>query len=66
MNSLTYPRFFLVDLEDRIDEHLEREEVADVYAEKREAALQFLGEKWVLHPNYNPANNPQHNVRVTA
>lgn len=28
--------------------------VNDAYAEKRQKALEFLGKKWVLHPQYTP------------
>jgi len=26
--------------------------INDKYEEKRQAALKYLGDKWVLHPNY--------------
>lgn len=32
----------------------------DIYAEKRAKALEFLGNNWVLHPNYK--FNPKHSV----
>ena len=31
---------------------------------RRRKALERLGERWVLHPNYNPALNPRHAVFV--
>lgn len=30
------------------------------YAEKLEAAKQYLGERWVLSPQYSSKNNPAH------
>lgn len=33
------------------------------YAEKLEAAKQYLGERWVLSPQYNSRNNPAHTCR---
>lgn len=30
------------------------------YEKKLKEALNYLGENWVLHPNYKP--NPRHNV----
>lgn len=32
----------------------------DPFAEKRMNALAYLGENWVLHPNYKP--NPKHSL----
>lgn len=32
----------------------------DIFEKKREEALKFLGEKWVLHPEYEP--DPRHNL----
>lgn len=32
-------------------------------AEKVEAAKQYLGEAWVLHPLYDPARHPAHSSR---
>ena len=31
---------------------------------RRRKALERLGERWVLHPNYNPALNSHHSVFV--
>jgi len=31
---------------------------------RRRKALERLGERWVLHPNYNSALNPHHSVFV--
>lgn len=31
---------------------------------RRRKALERLGERWVLHPNYKPALNPHHSVFV--
>lgn len=32
-------------------------------AEKLEAAKQYLGERWVLSPQYNSRSNPAHKCR---
>ena len=34
--------------------------IPDVYAVKRAAALDFLSESWVHHPDYDPALHPHH------
>ena len=52
--------------EDEENAIVSRLDAEDSYEHKRQSALEFLGEKWVLHPNYDPASHPQHNVRVTA
>lgn len=31
--------------------------------EKVEAAKQYLGEAWVLHPRYDPSRHPAHSSR---
>lgn len=31
---------------------------------RRRKALEYLGDRWVLHPNYNPASNLRHAVFV--
>lgn len=36
----------------------------DPYKAKRESALEYLGESWVLHPNYDSSKHPQHCVVV--
>lgn len=33
------------------------------YQEKLEAAKEYLGVKWVLHPLYRPENNPAHRFK---
>jgi hypothetical protein len=57
-------KFFI--LEDELDAMEERLESEDAYEEKRHAALKYLGDNWVLSPNYQADLHPQHNVRITS
>lgn len=34
------------------------------YEEKRQQALDYLGKKWVLHPNYQ--HDPKHKIDMTG
>lgn len=34
----------------------------DVYAEKRKKALEYLGKKWLMHPDY--VFNPKHRIET--
>lgn len=38
---------------------VEDEVLHEIYARKRNVALEFLGKRWVLHPEYE--HDPRHN-----
>lgn len=40
-----------------------KKEYMMTYDDKLFAAIQYLGKKWVMHPDYNRKENPAHSMK---